>query len=66
MTQNKAHIRRVVGKCRRATELKLNEYLVVGPSKVRDRDALVAELFETVCFKPLHLGDKFANACERS
>ncbi len=39
-------------------ELKLNEYLVVGPSIVKDRaglsDSMVAELFESVCFKPSH------------
>ena len=38
--------------CRRATELKLSEYLVVGPSIVTDKagmsDSMIAELFESV------------------
>ena len=38
--------------CRRAIELKLSEYLVVGPSIVTDKaglsDSMIAELFESV------------------
>ena len=47
------HLRDPVYLCRRATELKLNQYLVVGPSIVSDKaglsDSMIAELFESVC-----------------
>ena len=43
---------RVLWTCRRALQLRLNEYLVVGPSVVTDlhgmSDSMVAELFESV------------------
>ena len=46
------HLREPVCLCRRATELKLNQYLVVGPSIVSDKaglsDSMIAELFESV------------------
>ena len=46
----------VVWTCRRALQLRLNDYLVVGPSIVTDlhgmSDSMVAELFESVRLFP--------------
>ena len=47
---------KVVWTCRRALQLRLDEYLVVGPSIVTDlhgmSDSMVAELFESVRLSP--------------
>lgn len=58
----RAGLREAVCICRRATELKLNDYLVVGPSILSNRagmsDSMIAELFESVwllCAAPMYI-----------
>ena len=57
-------LREAVCICRRAIELKLNDYLVVGPSilshKAGMTDSMIAELFESVsllCAAPIYTQD---------